>query len=561
MTDENARLALNGNALEVAKALEHLAALRVSAQKKARSQLVAALGPIHAGPDHLANWPVLDAALLRTLVDLPAQALADAFTICFLTVEDNFRAARIVLEELCTRGNSSAELAVVEVIQKAFKGYDSGHRPHDGTVFDLLVDTFLPNFCAEAIVSLLGQLDDDHLSLDGDGFSALIAPALARAQNDVTRANLTRLALGDRLRKIIEPTVGEKARLTRELEEGTLEIPGASDEFEEVDAKLRGAQLPRALLITYLRLLVPESGRIDPEQLAAVDLLWDLATEDLPSLQAETALWDTEPDALVELLRAASRRDDESPRFENAPLLGELISWANSLEGGASSKSKDEEISSRITWILERRPSREARARYWLSKSSMPIQLSSESGNQLRKLLGTLLKGEFHKAIHDWYTKMPRLILKDYERHEIIEIFVCSAGMTCDEPPLRDLESQLLQGADYDKSMAKTMLIAMANLGDLDRALFWYQEFLRRGGEVCWTGDPDASFTPFLTKLPGLANAISAACEIVRRAAYDGVNVCDDAVRIGLFTGAPHPTEEEVESILKSSSVSLTLIG
>lgn len=127
--------------------------------------------------------PLLDAALQRHRNQLSSDLLGHLFAACFRRVEDNYRAARLVLEEVQHREDPVLELRVVEAFLEACRGYDPGNRPESDTVHDQLVESCFPSFGVPALVILLEGCSNDHLDREwGDAMEALFVPAFARVQ-------------------------------------------------------------------------------------------------------------------------------------------------------------------------------------------------------------------------------------------------------------------------------------------------------------------------------------------------------------------------------------------
>jgi len=177
--------------------------------------------------------PLLDAALRRHRSQLPSELLGLLFAAGFRRMEDNYRAARLLLEEVQRRKEPVLESQVVDAFLKACEAYDPGNRPENDTVQDQLIESCFPSFGAPALVILLEGCSNDHLDREwGDAMDALFGPAFARVQEPAHFQRL-RDRLGAYLRERLEFGQEELAReLLGEISQGLEPIYSkAFDEF------------------------------------------------------------------------------------------------------------------------------------------------------------------------------------------------------------------------------------------------------------------------------------------------------------------------------------------
>jgi hypothetical protein len=148
--------------------------------------------------------PLLDAALRRHRSELSSELLGLLFAASFRRMEDNYLAARLLLEEVQRRKDPVLEAQVVEAFLKACEAYDPGNRPENDTVQDQLVESCFPSFGVPALVILLEGCSNDHLDREwGDAMDALFGPAFARVQEPAHFQRL-RDRLGAYLRERLE---------------------------------------------------------------------------------------------------------------------------------------------------------------------------------------------------------------------------------------------------------------------------------------------------------------------------------------------------------------------
>ncbi len=492
----------------------------------------------------------LEAALVRTAPKLTGAALANAVVATYRRVTNNTRATRLALEELSHRGDAAAELVVVQALIEALKHYDSGHRPSEGTVFDDLVDVWLPRFGAEAQLALLSTLDEDNLSLEGDGFSALLGPAMNKATPAV-RARLLSVALGEQLHPepaATTPTKKRAAMIQAQLLAGELEV----DELAPLDAEIRGAGFSRKVLLAYL--VKPLIGTYTHEP-ATLGLLWRLASEDFAGTRAAIEACEDFSTgdssflrSLGEVLRLASRRDDLSAEFEGSPLLPRFAAWADQAQGKKPSASED--LAERISHILTQGRSREALARSLASQATGMLALKSEPLFQLGKLVVKLEAHGLYDAVVDWYRLFPRLAKARQFESELPAV-IAASGKTGQLAIVKKLAPSVTPLVH-----AIALFHAYAQQKKSKEALAGYATCVSLGAEAAWkAGAPQPAWVQFgLEHLPALQPAVDATTKLVREAAFQGVDLeYSDEALIEVVTRAP--TEKKIKALLKKGAL------
>jgi len=104
----------------------------------------------------------------------------------FRSWADNDRVVLVCVEELLRRGARDSQLEFAGIFIKARDEYDPGHRCHEGTVLDVLIDDLLPRFELDALIMILRNLDIDVL--DGaDGVAARMSDPIAPTRAGVRR--------------------------------------------------------------------------------------------------------------------------------------------------------------------------------------------------------------------------------------------------------------------------------------------------------------------------------------------------------------------------------------
>lgn len=135
----------------------------------------------------------LDGALTRHAHDIPSSLLVAIVGACFKNVSDNFSTILIATAELTRRNDVDGEKGVINAYYKATAYYDAGHRLFANTVQDQLIDTYFPQFSADALVLLLATDSMDFLSSDGgDMMDALFVPAF-KGSSSASQETVTKL--------------------------------------------------------------------------------------------------------------------------------------------------------------------------------------------------------------------------------------------------------------------------------------------------------------------------------------------------------------------------------
>lgn len=474
-------------------------------------------------------WPKLDAALARVGATLPAKSLVQVFARTFPNVGQSWAAALTAAEEITRREDLDAHLALVDALLAAMKGYDSGHRAHEGTVFDRLIDGTLSKLYPEAIAQLLSQLDADHLSADGDGFGQLFDVALPKVAGSALHARLLRLFLGDHeVPKPKKPSAAKRKSLEASLKKKTLELPGRRDEFDALHALVRGAQFSTAVKLSYLELLVPHC-RGGTDRLQLVDFLWELA--------------DAEPDALWKKLAGWKQADAD---------LGEALLYASWVEdtGQAQPPSRKamsekfhalalkhftprDELAERVAWLLQIRPSCESRARELVVSSPQPLRLSSDARRNLATAFEKLQKGGAHERVLAWVDALSHLSLETYDQHRLLDLFAKSTAAARDADSFMALD---VIAPKNDANIALEMSLAAHAIGNEPRALEWLDDALRAGVEI---RDDWAQNLGPLRADAVLGQRLREADEALRAAAFEGADIGSEEVRAALFSGRP----------------------
>lgn len=520
---------LNGSAPDVARVLAELAATPL---------------PNASLRDRL---PLLQEALLRTRATLPAQALADALAITYQRATSNARAARIALEELSLRGDEAAELAFIKTLIRALKSYDSGHRPYEETVFDYVVDVALPRFCPRAIAALVPHLNAGHL--DDDGFGALIEPALQRLTG-AARDEFAATALGDHL--FVQPvtvSAQERETLRSLIVEGTLEPRGDSEVFRLLHAKVLGAAFSPDILRSYVR----QCSAIRGSDLDVRALVWQLGETDFSALRDSVHEWAAASQEdknfghytrrnLSVLFHHASWRDDEAVNFEESPLLAQFAQLASDLEP----KEANEILRERVELVVYRLPSREVRARHWLTQATEPLKVDRVI---IKRLIAKLERLELDEAIVGWHPLLQKV--RGFDETEVLPAVVCAAARLGHAQLVETISSQV-----PGDIRARAECLLSVHQGDVAAAKKAYRTYLEAGGDMAFKqGERERPWVErAIQALPGLADEVATCRALVQRAAFEGVPVHFRGDRVQAFQ-VETPDEAKVVALLRSRQV------
>jgi Leucine-rich repeat (LRR) protein len=140
---------------------------------------------------------LLDRAFSRVAAQLSSAALLELVAATFAEQADNFKITLLIVDELIRRQDEAAQAAFIELLQRACQHYDAGHRYYEDTVYDQLIESYLPQFQPMPLAKLLLALNADYWGADGLG--ALLGPALV---GDLPKS--TEQALLNKLSEMIE---------------------------------------------------------------------------------------------------------------------------------------------------------------------------------------------------------------------------------------------------------------------------------------------------------------------------------------------------------------------
>lgn len=125
--------------------------------------------------------PELDSVIERHIEDFDEAVLLHLCAQGLHTLFDNYNFVLICTRELIRRKHIDAQLRFMDIVIAARDEYDPGHRAHENTVLDQLIETLLARFEVEPLAHLLDGLDYSVLSTDGsDGFAALFEAAFEK---------------------------------------------------------------------------------------------------------------------------------------------------------------------------------------------------------------------------------------------------------------------------------------------------------------------------------------------------------------------------------------------
>lgn len=511
---------------DVAKVADGIAAIKtLPAPKKVKNE------PLWA-------WPALDSALARVGTTLPAKSLLTVFEKTFPHVGHSWAAALTAAEEITRREDLDAHLKLVDALLAAMKTYDSGHRAHEGTVFDRLIDGTLAKLYPEAIANLLSKLDADHLSSDGDGFGKLFDVALPKVVGSALHARLLRLFMGDlEVPKPKKPAAAKRASLEASIKKHALELPGPTDEFDELHALVRGAELSTSVKLSYLELLIPHC-RGGTDRLQLIDFLWELA--------------DAEPDALLKKLGEWKEAEDRD--FGDALINA---SWIEDVGGeqpvtrkamseklhalGLKHYQPSNERGDRVAWLLQTKPSCESRARELVVSAPQPFKLGREGQRLLATAMEKLQKGGAHERVLAWVDALSHLVLDAHDKHILLELFANSTAAARDADSFMALD---VVAPKNDPKIAIAMSLAAHAIGNEQRSMEWLDDALRAGVEIRdnWT-----SVLGPLRADAVLGQRLAQADELLRAAAYEGADISKEEVRAALFSGRPEAEPQLIE--------------
>lgn len=166
--------------------------------------------------------PILDEYLKNHINEISTAVLVAVVQMTLQNIYFNFEATRFAVEESIKRKDLKAQLAIVKQFFEACKYYDAGHRFWSNTIQDKLIDTYFPEFEAEALLNLLEKVPTDMLSgEDGDAMETLFIPALNNTDNQEIQQNI--LSILETYKKEYE-------------EEGYVEDDYFEELFEEISA-------------------------------------------------------------------------------------------------------------------------------------------------------------------------------------------------------------------------------------------------------------------------------------------------------------------------------------
>jgi len=126
----------------------------------------------------LLSLPLFDKALKRSLRKASGSELATVVAVLMKNLSRcEYEAISIAVGELVRRKDTANQLKVSATFKKAGKFVDAGHRMHQESIEDQLVERFFPQFQAKALAAILVGARDDGLSMDGDRLLMLFVPA------------------------------------------------------------------------------------------------------------------------------------------------------------------------------------------------------------------------------------------------------------------------------------------------------------------------------------------------------------------------------------------------
>lgn len=510
---------------DVAKVAEGIAAIKTLPQPKKKKN------------EPLWAWPKLDAALARVGSTLPAKALLAVFTKTFPNVGQSWAAALTAAEEIARREDLDAHLKLVDALLAAMKTYDSGHRSHEGTVFDRLIDGTLAKLYPEAIAQLLSKLDADHLSADGDGFGKLFDVALPKVVGSALHARLLRLFMGDtELPKPKKPLAPKRKSLEASIKKSKLELPGPTDEFNALHALVRGAEFSTSVKLTYLELLVPHC-RGGTDRLQLIDFLWELADSEPDALLKKLEAWKAEDRDLGEALLAASWIEDTGGEQPASRKVMSEKFHALALKHFTPSN----ELGERVAWLLQTKPSQESRARELVVSSPQPLKLPTEGRRMLASALEKLQKGGAHERVLAWVDALSHLSLEAYDKHTLLDLFAKSTAAARDADSFMALD---VVAPKNEPKIAIEMSLAAHAIGNEQRAMEWLDDALRAGVEIRdnWTAELGPLRSDAL-----LGQRLAQADEMLRAAAFEGADIGSEEIRAALFSGRPDFEPQVIE--------------
>lgn len=128
---------------------------------------------------------VLDSILSKSKAKLSADAvMAVIRSTMGLNIYDNFSSTIKAVQIGIERKDVSIQKVVVESFKQACVHYDAGHRLHENTVQDQLIDDLFPQFEGEPLVELLTWCKTDFLHRNYDGMDALFKPAFIKIKGN-----------------------------------------------------------------------------------------------------------------------------------------------------------------------------------------------------------------------------------------------------------------------------------------------------------------------------------------------------------------------------------------
>jgi hypothetical protein len=349
-------------------------------------------GAAHTAPRSGA-LPQIDAALERHLGQLSPAVLARLFGALFRSAEDDYFAADRVASEIAARGDDAAQVALVDAVIRGLEHYDAGHRMHEDTVHDAMIDDVFPALRAPALAVLLAWCANDHLHEDGgDAMLGLFEPALTRAGDGERDALIARLekyctdvmkydrgpdvidavwqmldripeganrAACDAMRDRVEAAiVGDRARATIEgqLESDDVETVTAGvlaalalppDQVQEILGAMWRATRKAGLGPGARRGLFVLCKRADRADGMAEVIATAAADVPVAELRADADVLSLEAPALAKVVREAIL---DGRAALPAGVLDELRAWAAELDG----MTRDEALSGEVQVMLYR---------------------------------------------------------------------------------------------------------------------------------------------------------------------------------------------------------------
>lgn len=131
----------------------------------------------------LIKVPILDSIVATFKNKLSSDSLTTLIQSTMgLNIDDNFLATIKAVQIAIDRKDVPLQKAIVESFKTSCEYYDAGHRYHETTVQDQLIDTLFPQFEGEPLVNLLTWCKKDYLR--SDRMDTLFKPAFKKIKSN-----------------------------------------------------------------------------------------------------------------------------------------------------------------------------------------------------------------------------------------------------------------------------------------------------------------------------------------------------------------------------------------